>query len=102
MTIAEAKAHQQKISAQLHEARALIEEIEAHARKNKAQTEIERLNELKTNRQEIEKKWQKHLKTAGEAALALKIKADIEADLGKLKSSLEEVSAQLQTQAPAS
>ena len=102
MTIAEIKAHQEKVSAQLHEAKALIEQIEAHARKHKAQMEIERLNDLKKKREEIEKKWQRHLKTAGEAALALKVKADIEAELVKLKSSLEEVSARLQTQAQAS
>jgi DNA repair exonuclease SbcCD ATPase subunit len=102
MTIAEMKAHHEKINAQLHEAEALIEQIEAHARKNKAQSEIERLNDLKTKKQEIEKKWRKHLRTAGEAALALKVKADIEAGLAKLKGSLEEVSAQVQSQVQAS
>jgi len=32
-------------------------------------------------------KWQHHLENAGEVALAVKIKADIETDLAKLKSS---------------
>lgn len=98
MAIAEVKAHEEKISAQLHEAKALIDQIEAHAKKHKAQAEIEKLNGLKTKKQEIEKKWQQHLKTAGEAALALKIKADIEADLAKLKTSLEEVATKLKNQ----
>jgi len=98
MTIAEVKAHEEKVSAQLHEAKALLDEIEAHARKRKAQAEIDTINRLKTKKQEIEKKWQQHLKTAGEAALALKIKADIEADLAKLKTSSEEVAAKLKTQ----
>jgi len=102
MTIAEINAHHDKINAQLQEAKALIEQIEAHARKNKAQSEIEKLNDLKTKRQAIEKKWQKHLKTVGEAALALKVKSDVEAELAKLKGTLEEVSAQVQSQAQAS
>lgn len=102
MTIAEMKANHEKVSAQFDEVKALIQQIEAHARKNKAQTEIERLNDLKSKKQSIEKRWQKLLKTTGEAALALKVKADIEADLAKLKSSLQEVSAGLQTEAPTS
>jgi methyl coenzyme M reductase subunit C-like uncharacterized protein (methanogenesis marker protein 7) len=97
MTIAEVKAHEEKISAQLHEAKALLDQIEAHAKKHKAQAEIDKLNGLKTKKQEIEKKWQQHLKTAGEAVLALKIKADIEADLAKLKTSLEEVATKLKS-----
>jgi len=101
MTTAEMKAHHEKINAQLHEAKALIEQIEAHARKNKAESEIEKLNELKTKKQEIENKWQRHLKTAGKAALALKVKTDIEAELAKLKGSLEEVSAQVESQSQA-
>jgi chromosome segregation ATPase len=101
MTLAEVKAHEEKISAQLHEAKALLNEIEAHARKKKAPAEIEKINGLKTKKQEIEKKWQQHLKTAGEVALALKIKADIEADLAKLKTSLEEVATKLKSQSGA-
>lgn len=98
MTIAEVKAHEEKISAQLHEAKALLEQVEAHARKKKAQAEIDTINGLKTKKQEIEKKWQQHLKTAGEAALALKVKADIEAEVAKLKSSLGELATKLQSQ----
>lgn len=101
MTIAEVKAHQDKISEQLHETKALIDALEAHAKKNKAQGEIERINALKTKRREIEKKWHRHLKTAGEAALALKITSEIEADLANFKSSLEETSAKVKSQAAA-
>jgi hypothetical protein len=101
MTIAEMKAHEEKISAQLHEAKALLNEVEAHARKKKAQAEIEKINNLKTKNQEIEKKWHQHLKTAGEAALALKIKADIEAELAKLKTSAKEVATKLKNQSAA-
>jgi len=98
MTTAEVKAHEEKISAQLHEAKALLDQIEAHARKRMAQTEIEKINDLKTKKQEIEKKWRQHLKTGGEAALALKMRADVEANLAKLKTSLEEIATKLKTQ----
>lgn len=101
MTIAEVKAHQEKINAQLHEAKALLDEVEAHAKKNKAQAEINKINALKVKKQEIEKKFQHHLKTAGEAVLALKGTAEIEADLAKLKKSTDEVTARLASQSAA-
>jgi len=101
MTIAEVKAHQEKINAQLHEAKALLDEAEAHAKKNKAQAEIDKINVLKTKKQEIEKKFQHHLKTAGAAALALNVKAEIEAELAKLKNSIDEVTAKFTSQSAA-
>ena len=73
--------------------KALIEAAEAHAKQHKAQSEIERINAFKAKKEEIEKKFHHHLKTVGEVALALKIKSDIEPELAKLKSSLEEVTA---------
>lgn len=101
MTITEVKAHQEKINAQLHEAKALLDEVEAHAKKNKAQAEIDRIDALKMKKQEIEKKFQHHLKTAGAAALALNVTAEIEADLARLKSSMNEVTARLAGQSAA-
>jgi uncharacterized coiled-coil DUF342 family protein len=90
MAIAEVKAHADKISAQLHETKALLEEFEAHAKKNKAQAEIDKINALKTKREEIEKKLHELLKVGVEATAAAKIKAGIDAELGKLRTSLEE------------
>jgi|HubBroStandDraft_4_1064222.scaffolds.fasta_scaffold198141_1 hypothetical protein len=90
MTIAEAKAHEDKISAQLHEAKALLNEFEAHARKNKADAEIEKINALKTKHQEIDKKLHKLLNIGVGAKVAEQVKADIEAELGKFKASLGE------------
>lgn len=101
MTIEEMKAHEQKISAQLHEAKALLDQAEAHARKKKAQAEIDKINNLKAKKEEIEKKFHQHVKTAGEAALALKIRADIEAEVAKLKTSVEEVATKLKSQSAA-
>jgi hypothetical protein len=101
MTIAEIKAHEEKINAQLHEAKALLEQVEAHAKKTKAQAEIDKINALKTRKQEIEKKVHKLLKTAVEAKAAVQIKADIDAELAKLKTSLDEVGTKLKSQAAA-
>lgn len=92
MTIAEAKAHEEKISAQLHEAKALIDQVEAHAKKNRAQAKIEKLNTLKTKRQEIENKLHQLMKVGVAADVAAHIKAEIDAELGKLRTSLEELS----------
>ena len=102
MSIEEMKAHEEKISAQLHEAKALLEEFEAHAKKNKAQASIDKLNGLKTKKQEIEKKLHQLLKTDVEAKAAVQIKADIEAELAKLKTSLEEVRTNFKSQSIAS
>lgn len=99
MTIAEIKAHEEKISAQLHEAKALLEEVEAHARRKKAQAEIETITGLKTRKQEIEKKLQQLVKTGVEAKTAVQIKADIEAEVAKLKTSLGEIANRLKSQA---
>lgn len=99
MAIAEVKAHEEKISAQLHEAKALLEEVEAHARRKKAEAEIEKITGLKAKKQEIEKKVQQLVKTGLEAKAAVQIKADIEAEVAKLKTSLGEIANRLKNQA---
>jgi hypothetical protein len=40
MNVVEMKAYQAKVNAQLHEAKALLEGLEAHAKGKRAQTEI--------------------------------------------------------------
>ena len=91
MTISEVKAHEEKVAAQLHEVKALLEAVEAHARKNKVQSELDKIQTFKTKKEEIEKRFQQHLKTAGEAAVVLKLKSEIQPELAKLKSSLQEI-----------
>jgi len=98
MTIADIKAHEEKIGAQLHEAKALLEEVEAHARRKKAQAEIEKITGLKSKKQEIEKKLQQLVKTGVEAKAAVQIKTDIEVEVAKLKTSLGEIATRLQNQ----
>ena len=52
------KAFEEKISAQLQEAKSKIDEIDARAKGKMAQAEIDAINSLKSKRQEIDKKRQ--------------------------------------------
>ena len=81
MNIAEIKAYQDKINAQLQEAKAVLNGLEAHAKGKLAQSEIDGINHLKAKHQEIEKKVQHDLKTAGEVAVAAKVKTDIDSEM---------------------
>lgn len=82
------KAFEEKLGAQLREAKSQIDGIEARAKGKMAQAEIDAINGLKTQSQEIEKKRQ-DLKASGEAKAA-QLKSEIEADMAKLKTSLEQ------------
>jgi len=98
MNIAEIKAYQEKINAQLQEAKAVLTGLEAHAKGKLAQSEIDTLNRLKTRHQEIEKKVHHDLKTAGEVAVAAKVKSDIDAEVTKFKASVDQLSQKVKSQ----
>ena len=98
MNIAEIKAYQEKVNAQLQEAKAVLNGLEAHAKGKLAQSEIDAINRLKAKHQEIEKKVHHDLKTAGEVAVAAKVKADIDSEVAKFKSSLDQLSAKVDKQ----
>ena len=98
MNIAEIKAYQEKINAQLQEAKAVLTGLEAHAKGKLAQSEIDTLNRLKTRHQEIEKKVHHDLKTAGEVAVAAKVKSDIDAEVTKFKASVDQLSQKIKSQ----
>jgi len=98
MNIAEIKAYQDKINAQLQEAKALLNGFEAHAKGKMAQSEIDAINRLKAKHQEIEKKVHHDLKTAGEVAVAAKVKADIDAEMAKFKTSVDQLAAKFKSQ----
>ena len=98
MNIAEVKAYHAKIDAQLHEAKALLNGFEAHAKGKLAQSEVDTISRLKAKHQEIEKKVHHDLKTTGEVALAAKAKSDIDAELAKLKTTLDELSSKVRNQ----
>lgn len=93
---AQIKAFEEKVSAQLQEAKTQIEGIEARAKGTMAQAEIDALNGIKTKRQEIDKKRQ-DLKTSGEAKAA-QLRTEIEADMAKLKVSLDQFGAKVKSQ----
>jgi ribosomal protein L9 len=98
MNIAEIKAYQEKINAQLQEAKAVLNGLEAHAKGKLAQSEIDTIARLKAKNQEIEKKVHHDLKTVGEVAIAAKVKADIDADVAKFKTSVDQLSAKVKSQ----
>jgi vacuolar-type H+-ATPase subunit H len=93
---AEMKAFEEKVSAQLQEAKAKIDEIEAHAKGKLAQAEIDAIKFFKTTRQEIDKKRQ-NLRASGETRAA-QLKAEIEADVARLETSLEQFSTKVKSQ----
>jgi len=94
---AEPKTFAEKVSAQLHDAKSQIEAIEAGAKGKLPQAEVEAINGLKTMRREIDKKSQ-DLKTSGEEKAA-QVQAEIESDLAKLKTSLEQFRTKVKSQA---
>ena len=98
MNIAEIKAYQEKIGAQLQEAKAVLNGVEAHAKGKLAQSEIDSINRLKAKHQEIEKKVHQDLKVAGEVAVAAKVKTDIDAEMTKFKASVDQLSAKVKGQ----
>ena len=101
MNIAEIKAYQEKVNAQLQEAKAVLNGLEAHAKGKLAQSEIDAINRLKAKHQEIEKKVHHDLKTAGEVAVAAKVKTDIDSEVTRFKSSLDQLSAKIKSQSAA-
>ena len=98
MNIAEIRAYQEKIGAQLQETKAVLNGLEAHAKGKLAQSEIDTINRLKAKHQEIEKKVHQDLKTAGEVAVAAKIKSDIDAEMPQFKAAVDQLSAKVKSQ----
>jgi hypothetical protein len=98
MNIAEVKAYQEKINAQLHEAKALLDGFEAHAKGKLAQSEIDAISRLKTKHQEIETKVHHDLNTAGAVAIGAKVKSDLDTEIAKFKTSVAQLSAKAKSQ----
>jgi wobble nucleotide-excising tRNase len=87
------KAYEEKVRAQVQEAKAKLEQVEAKAKEQKAETEITAINRLKTAKQNIDWKLQ-GLKTTQDEHLA-HAKADIDQDVSKFKASIDTLSAKL-------
>lgn len=98
MNIAEVKAYQEKVDAQLREAKAMLDGVHAHAKGKLAQSEIDAISRLKAKHQEIDKKVHHDLKATGEVAVAAKIKSDIDAEIVKFKASLDQLAARVKSQ----
>ena len=98
MNITEIKAYQEKVNAQLQEAKALLSGMEAHAKGKLAQSEIDTIARLKAKHQEIDKKVHQDLKTTGEVAVAAKVKSDIDTEMTKFKTSVDQLSAKIKSQ----
>ena len=97
MTTQEAttKAYEDKIKADLQQAKDQLAEFEARAKGKMAQAEINTVNHLKTRHEEIEKKRQA-LKTTGEAKME-QTKAEIDGEIANLRTSLADLSKKLRT-----
>jgi hypothetical protein len=101
MNIAEIRAYQEKVNAQLQEAKAVLNGFEAHAKGKLAQSEIDAIARLKAKHQDVEKKVHHDLKTVGAVAIAAKVKSDIDAEFAKFKTSLDQVAAKVKSQSAA-
>lgn len=87
------KQYEEKINAQLQESKARLDLLEARAKEKKAQAKITTINNLKAKKQEINTKLQ-DLKTSGEAKAA-QIKPEIDAEVAKIKTTLDQLSSKL-------
>jgi hypothetical protein len=90
------KAYEEKISAELQLAKAQLSEFEARGKGKMAQAEIDTINRLKTRQREIDKKRQ-DLKTVADAKVE-QVKAEIDADLAKLKTSVADLATKLKAE----
>jgi pyridoxal biosynthesis lyase PdxS len=90
------KAYEDDIAAQIREAKAKIEQLEAKAREKGAQGTTAVVNSLKAAKQNIEGKLQE-LKTTQDSNLA-RAKADIETDVARFKASIGELTEKLKTE----
>jgi len=87
------KAYEEKISGQLQQTKAQLEELAARAKSRGAQAHIDAINRLKEKHGEIERKRQE-LKTVGDAK-AEQLKAEIDEHVTKLKSSVADLATKL-------
>lgn len=86
------KAYEDKINGQIRDAKAKLEQLEAKAATERTQAESQAIAQLKTTRQSLEQKV-RDLKTTTEASLD-RTKADISAEVAKLHTSIDKLTAQ--------
>jgi hypothetical protein len=101
MNAAEIKAYQEKVNAQLQEAKGVLNTLEARAKGKMAQSEIDAIQRLKAKHEEIDKKVHHDLKAGAEVTVAAKAKSDIDEDIAKFKTSLDQLAAKVKSQSAA-
>jgi len=90
------KAYEDKIRAQLQEAKAKLDLLDARARETKSRTELTALGYLKKNKENIDQKLQ-DLKAAHDTHIS-RAKADIDQHVASLKASIDEIAAKVKGQ----
>jgi uncharacterized protein involved in exopolysaccharide biosynthesis len=94
-TSATLKAYEDKMNAQIRDAKAKLEQFEAKAATQGAQAETKAIEQLKTTRQNLEQKM-RDLKTTQGANLE-RAQGDISAEVAKLHTSIDKLTAQFNT-----
>jgi len=89
------KAYEDRITAHIQEGRARLDLIAAKAKERKAQAEIDAISSLKTTMQDIDRKV-KDLK-ATSAVLVSRAKADIDAEVAKFMTAIDQLAARFKT-----
>jgi F0F1-type ATP synthase membrane subunit b/b' len=90
------KAYEDKVQAQLQEAKAKLDQLEAGAKEHRAEAEIKALSYLKTSKQNIDQKLH-DLRTTHDAHVS-RAKADIDAHVTSFKASIAEIAAKFKAQ----
>jgi hypothetical protein len=89
------KGYEDKINAQMKEARARLDQLEAKAREHSAKAEITAINGLKTAKQAIDRKLQ-DLKSTHDTHME-RAKATIDADVATFRASIDDFATKLRT-----
>ena len=89
------KAFEDKIKAQVAEAKSKLDQLEGKAKEKRADAEATTFKQLKAANQNIERKLQ-DLKATHDAHVA-HAKSDIEAEVAKFKASIEDLGAKFKT-----
>jgi hypothetical protein len=92
-TSATLKAYEDKVTAQVQEGKTKLEQLEAKAKEQGAQAELNAINTLKSTRESIQRKVQ-DLKTTHENHMA-HAQTAIDTDVAAFKARIEELSAKL-------
>jgi uncharacterized coiled-coil DUF342 family protein len=87
------KAFEDKVTAQVQEGKAKLEQLEAKARETGAQSALDAINSLKATRENIHRKVQ-DLKTTHEDHMA-RAQTAIDADVAAFKTRIEQLGAKL-------